>query len=287
MTYAVPFRSAVVAFAGLLFGVPVVSAQTMRTTTVTRQRHGEKSLNAKIDFGAGMLTLRAGTSPALYRMSLRYDAERFSPVSRFSSADNQLVLGVQNVGTGGLRVSSRRHLEQNATVELSPEVDLSLDVTFGAVEAALDFGGLRITDARIRTTASKSSLHFSRPNRAACSTLELNAGAAEFEALKLGNSGCREITFDGGVGEVTLDMSGAWPSDARLIARVAVGGLTLRLPRNAGVELTVDRFLASFSPAGFTRRGSSYFSDGFEGKTRHLRIGITSKVGDVKVEWVN
>lgn len=287
MTPAVAPRSAILALAGVLLLAPALCAQNMRTTSVTRQRHGENTLSAQIDFGAGSLTLRAGTTAALYRMTLVYDAERFSPVSRFTTANNRLILGVQNVGNGGIRVSSKRHLEQKAVVELSPEVDLSLDVAFGAVEAALDLGGLRITDARIRTTASKSSLRFSQPNRASCSTLELNAGAAEFEALNLGNSGCREISFDGGIGEVTLDLTGAWPNDARLMARVAIGGLTLRLPRNVGVELTVNRFLASFNPAGFTRRGSSYFSEGFEAKARHVRIGITSKVGDVSVQWVN
>lgn len=264
-----------------------LAAQTMRSTTVTRQRHETRDLNARIDFAAGTLTLRAARGSALYRMNLQYDAERFSPVSRFDPATGELTLGVQNIGNGGLRVSSRRHLQQNAVVELSPDVNLSLDVSFGAVEAGMDLGGLRLTDARIRTAASQSSLRFSRPNRALCSSLELNAGAAKFEAVGLGNSGCREIRFDGGVGEVTLDLTGQWPADARLVANVAVGGLTLRLPRQVGVELVVDRFLASFNPVGFTRRGSSYISEGYDGRERHLRIEIKTTVGGINVEWVN
>jgi hypothetical protein len=259
----------------------------MRSTTVTRQRGATRDLNAKIEFAAGTLTLRAARGAALYRMDLRYDADRFSPVSRFDAATGGLVLGVQNVGNSGLRVSSRRHLEQNAVVELSPEVNLSLDVSFGAVEAGMDLGGLRLTDARIRTAASQSSVRFSQPNTAVCSSLELNAGAAKFEALALGNSGCKEIRFDGGVGEVTLDLTGEWVTDSRLVANVKVGGLTLRLPRQLGVELVVDRFLASFNPVGFTRKGPGYFSEGYDTKERHLRIEIKSTVGDINLEWVN
>ena len=259
----------------------------MRSTSVARHRHGEKALNARIEFSAGTVTLRAAKSPALYRMDLLYDIERFAPVSRYTGAGNRLALGVENVGNAGLRVSSRRHLQQNAVIELSPDVNLSLEIVFGAVEAGLELGGLRLTDGRIRTTASKSTVRFSRPNLAVCSSLELNAGAAEFEAVMLGNSGCREIRFDGGVGEVTLDLSGQWASDARLVAKVAVGGLTLRLPRGVGVTLSVDRFLASFTPAGFTRRGDIYFSDGYDETTRHLTVEITSKVGEINVEWVN
>lgn len=272
---------------GLAIFTTPLAGQTMRSTTVTRQRHAIKDLNARIEFAAGTLTLRAARGTTLYSMNLQYDADRYSPVSRFDAATNGLVLGVQNVGNSGLRVSSKRHLQQNAVVELSPEVNLSLDVTFGAVEAGIDLGGLRLTDARIRTAASQSSLRFSQPNRAVCSSLELNAGAAKFEAVALGNSGCQEIRFDGGVGEVTLDLTGQWVSDSRLVANVAVGGLTLRLPRQLGVELVVDRFLASFNPVGFSRKGSSYFSEGYDGRDRHLRIEIKTTVGDINVEWVN
>lgn len=264
-----------------------LAAQTMRSTTVTRQRHGIGDLNARIEFAAGTLTLRAARGSALYGMSLQYDADRYSPVSRFDPSSKGLVLGVQNVGNSGLRVSSKRHLQQNAVIELSPEVNLSLDLSFGAVEAGVDLGGLRLTDARIRTAASQTSVRFSQPNRAVCSSLELNAGAAKFEAVALGNSGCQEIRFDGGIGEVTLDLTGQWVADSRLVANVAVGGLTLRLPRQLGVELVVDRFLASFNPVGFTRKGSSYFSEGYDGRERHLRIEIKTTVGDINVEWVN
>ena len=264
-----------------------LAAQTMRSTTVTRQRPGIGDLNARIEFAAGTLTLRAARGSALYGMSLQYDADRYSPVSRFDPSSKGLVLGVQNVGNSGLRVSSKRHLQQNAVIELSPEVNLSLDLSFGAVEAGVDLGGLKLTDARIRTAASQTSVRFSQPNRAVCSSLELNAGAAKFEAVALGNSGCQEIRFDGGIGEVTLDLTGQWVADSRLVANVAVGGLTLRLPRQLGVELVVDRFLASFNPVGFTRKGSSYFSEGYDGRERHLRIEIKTTVGDINVEWVN
>lgn len=282
-----PLRATLGTVAALIVVASPLAAQTMRSTTVTRQRHDLGDMNARIEFAAGTLTLRAARNTALYSMNLQYDADRYSPVSRFDPAGNNLVLGVQNVGNSGLRVSSKRHLQQNATVELSPEVNLSLDLRFGAVEAGIDLGGLRLTDARIRTAASQTSVRFSQPNRAVCSSLELNAGAAKFEAVALGNSGCQEIRFDGGVGEVTLDLTGQWAGDSRLVANVAVGGLTLRLPRQLGVELVVDRFLASFNPVGFIRKGSSYFSDDYDSRERHLRVEIKTTVGDINVEWVN
>ena len=280
-------RHLLLALAGILLFPVVFHGQTMRSTSVSRQQHGEKEFSAKIDFAAGTITLRPASTGTLYSMRLRYDAERYAPLSRFNADTRRVDLGTQSVGDGGLRVSNRQHLAQDAVIELSPSADLALDANLGAAEAGLELGGLRITEARIRTAASKTTLRFSSPNQAVCRTLELNAGAAEFQALQLGNSGCREIGFEGGIGDVTLDLTGAWPADAHVSARVSMSGLTIRVPRAVGVRLTVSRFLASFSPAGFTRNEGGYVSDGYESRTRHLTIDISSTVGDINIVWVN
>ena len=90
-----------------LFATPV-AGQTMRSTTVTRQRHAIKDLNARIEFVAGTLTLRAAHGATLYSMNLQYDADRYSPVSQFDAGTASLVLGVRNVGNSGLRVPGCR-----------------------------------------------------------------------------------------------------------------------------------------------------------------------------------
>ena len=66
---------------------------------------------------------------------------------------------------------------------------------------------------------------------------------------------------------------------------MAVGELTLRLPRNVGVRLELDRFLASFDPAGLVRTGNAFQSSGYEQAERRLDIEVTTAVGGVEVEW--
>ena len=65
-----------------------------------------------------------------------------------------------------------------------------------------------------------------------------------------------------------------------------MGELTLRLPRNVGVRLTLDRFLVSFDPAGLVRTGDAFQSPGYERAERTLDIDVTTAVGGVKVEWL-
>lgn len=259
--------------------------QSIRHLTVSKQYHQQEELKARIEFAAGHLQIQPGPRTLLYRMTLAYDEERFVPISRLDATENELVLGLDRRGSGGLRVSSREHLEQEAEIELSPDVDLSLDVDLGAVDATLELGGLRLKNGRIATAASRAVTRFSRPNPGRCESLALNAGAADFSVVGLGNSRCRKTVFEGGIGTVNLELSGAWAEDGELNIRLAVGELTLRVPKALGVELTLEKFLSSFQPSGFVQEGKTYRSVGYAQAERKIRIDITSAVGGVNVEW--
>jgi hypothetical protein len=263
------------------------AAQTMRETTVSRQQQGERELRARINFSAGTLHLVPAPRGLLYRMTLAWDPERFSPVGEWNAPGREVTLGVRSVGGTGLKVSSRHQLEQHAVVELPTDIDVSVDAQVGAVEADLELGGLRLTDATVRTDASRSVVRFSRPNQVACRLLEMSGGATNFVAYDLANSRCEDIRFEGGVGDVTLDLSGEWTIDAQVRVKITLGEVTLLLPRDLGVALTVNRFLASLDAAGFTRADGRYLSPGYEAATRHLNITVSVAVGGLRVDWAD
>jgi hypothetical protein len=207
-------------------------------------------------------------------------------VSDYDAARGAVELGLQPSGQGGLRVRSKGQLRQTASVTFSPKNDLSLAVALGAVDGDLELGGLRLTDLKVEAGASRATVRFSQPNATRCRAASLSAGAAELSVVGLGNSRCDRIAFEGGVGRVTLDFSGAWTSNAAVSVRMALGGVTLRLPRQIGVRITPDKFLASFEAQGLVRRGSSYLSPGYDQAPRHLDIEMTTAVGGVTVDWL-
>jgi hypothetical protein len=273
--------------AALVLYAAAAQAQTMRPFTTFRQMHGETRLNARFEYAAGSLHIAPGSPSQLYRMDLSYDADRFVPVSDFEAASGTVVLGLRAAGTGGVRVVSRHQLRQVASVGISPRVDLALDLTLGAVDAEVELGGLRVTDLDLRTGASRAVIRFSRPNATRCRHATFSAGAAEISVLGLGNSRCDEIDFEGGMGSLTLDFSGTWSSSTRVEVRMAVGALTLRLPRQAGVRISMDKFLASFEPAGLVPRGDAFVSENYDRAARRLDLEITTAVGGVGVEWLD
>lgn len=274
------------AFASAVAFPVQLAAQQMRDFTTSRQLHGESRLVTRLEFAAGSLRLLPGPRDNLYRMRLTYDADRFIPLSRFDAAAGAVRLGLENSGRTGLRVSSRGHLDQSATITLSPAVMLGLDLALGAVDADLELGGLRLGELRMKTGASRSVVRFSQPNRARCSSAAFEAGAAEIALLLLGNSRCETISFEGGMGTATIDLSGRWTSNATIRISMTAGGLTLRLPRDLGIRVRMARFLSSFPADEWTRQGDSYLSPGYAETTRRVDIDLSTTLGDVNVEWL-
>jgi hypothetical protein len=262
-------------------------AQAMRPFATFRQMHGETRLAARLEYAAGSLRLGPGEPGELYRMDLSYDNDRFVPLSDFDAPRGAVVLGLRASGEAGVRVVSRNQLEQVAAVEFSPRVDLALDVTLGAVDAEVELGGLRVSSLELQTGASRSRVRFSQPNLVRCRRAGFSAGAAELTIMGLGNSRCDEIGFDGGMGKVTLDFSGAWTSSSQVRVKMAMGELTLRLPRKVGVRITMDKFLSSFEPVGFVRKGEAFQSPNYDRSERHLDLALTTAMGGVKVEWTD
>ena len=271
---------------GLCLWAGAVQAQTMRPFSTFRQLHGETRLNARVEYGAGSLRLEPGQPGELYRMNLSYDQDRFVPVSDFDASSRTVVLGLRAAGQGGVRVVSRNQLRQLASIAISPRADLALELSLGAVDADVELGGLRISDLDLKTGASRATVRFSRPNGMRCRHAAFSAGAAEVSVFGLGNSRCDEIEFEGGIGKVLLDFGGVWSSSAHVAVKMAVGELTLRLPRQVGVRITMDKFLASFEPAGLARRGDAFQSSNYDRASHRLDLEISTAVGDVSVEWV-
>jgi hypothetical protein len=271
---------------GLCMWAGAAQAQTMRPFTTFRQLHGETRLNARVEYGAGSLRVEPGQPGELYRMNLSYDQDRFVPVSDFDASSRTVILGLRAAGQGGVRVVSRNQLRQLASIAISPRADLALDLSLGAVDADVELGGLRISDLDLKTGASRATVRFSRPNGMRCRHATFSAGAAEVSVFGLGNSRCDEIEFEGGIGKVLLDFGGVWSSSAHVAVKMAVGELTLRLPRQVGVRITMDKFLASFEPAGLARRGDAFQSSNYDRASHRLDLEISTAVGEVSVEWV-
>jgi hypothetical protein len=210
---------------------------------------------------------------------MRYDANAFEPQIRY--------------GGNTLRVSiGEGHMRRNVkggelSLRLGPQAPLDLNLQFGAAEASLDVGGLRVRDLTVQTGASATTLTVSRPNLEVCDRVDIDVGAARFEATGLGNLNARNLELSGGVGEVILDFTGQWRGNMDAKIDMGLGSLTIRVPRGLGVQVQKEGLLAGFDSQGLIKRGNVYYSEGFDRAQHRLAIRLNAAFGSVKVDWTN
>lgn len=261
---------------------PAAAAQDWRTVARSRAVAGEEELNVEIAYGAGRLALLPAGPGVLYRANLRYDAQLFRPTVEY--ADGQLEIGVEGSDRGG---RTRNVRGGELEVALPTDVPVGLELKFGAAEATLDLGGIPLRRAQISTGASKTTLSVSRMNPIACEVVELEIGAAQFEAIGLGNLGAERFRLKGGIGDVTLDFTGAWERDMEATIGMGLGSLALRVPRGLGVSVRKGGVLAGFDSQGLVKRGDVYFSENWEEADRRLTVDLDASLGAIRVVWVD
>ena len=254
--------------------------QDWQTLSLNRGMAGEQQMRVDVEYGAGRLSVAAGTTEQLYQARLRYDASAFEPVTSYS--DGQLQIGMKDAELRG------RKLEAGSLdLQLNPNVALDLDLAFGAAEAKIDLGGLRVRSLEISTGASKTDLAFSQLNPIAAERVVLQVGAAQFIATGLGNANTGRLSVEGGVGDIDLDFTGALPSDMNISVEMGLGHLTLRLPREVGVRIQKDGILSSIKGAALVQRGNVYYSPDYDSAERRLHFDIDAAFNAISVILVD
>lgn len=275
-----------------LAGVSAISVavpcpgQAMRTFSASRPVAAERFLHVTLDFSGGTLVLLPAATGQLYAIKLNYDADHSSPIQRYDPRTGILRLGVESTGSNGIRVTSRRQLEQTARIEFAPDVPLVLYANLGAGDASLDLGGMTLTELNLHGTASRATVDFSQPTRGGCKSATFTVGAAELDVRHLAAAGCAAVRVDGAIGSVSLAFDGAWRRDGTLTVDLSMGGLTLKVPRGTGVRVAAERFLAPFDGQGFVRNGNTWTTPGFDQAPQKLRVELKAAMVGIEVRWI-
>jgi hypothetical protein len=273
---------AAAALAGVV-SVPL-GAQPYKTTVETRRVSGP--LVVEVAFAVGDLYVHPADNGRSYRVAMTYREDLFEPTVRFDPDGGRLAVKLEG-NRSELDLDDVDADDQELDLALPRGIPLDLDLSFGAIEAEIELGGLTLRSARVQTGASETTVSFATPTQGACDRLAFAVGAAEFEALQIGNSGCREVSLEGAVGEMHLDFTGRrWSGETRLHVKVGLGEVRISVPEEVGVRMNTSRFLASVSQVGLVRRGSSYESPGFDRAPARLVIEVDAALGSIALERV-
>ena len=267
---------------GGTFGVAPLVAQSWRSLDIARQVADSTSMAVQVVYGTGMFGLRGTSSPLLYRMQLRYDASRTQPRHTFDAATRKLQLGVQK---SDVRFTGRNDGESGQLqVELSRVAPLDLTLDLGAVEADLDLTGLKLSRLHLESGASDGKLRFDSLNSTRMSLLQVSLGAASFRGERLANANARDIRVDAGVGNVELDFGGQWTQDIDLRVEVTLGVVTIHVPSDVGVHVSLRKTVASFDHQGLIERDGAWVSPNWESAPHKLRVAAETTFGKLTID---
>jgi hypothetical protein len=274
----------VLALCAPLLSASAQSDPRWRTLDLSRQLRDTAPQRIKVQYDAGRVDVRSTDAALLYGMRLRYDELRASPLHRYDAEQHSTVLGLESLGNS-VRTSSSRHDDSGELRLVLPRtIPLDLDMEFGGTQATLELGGLALQSARLECGATEATLAFTTPNRTHMRELDVGVGAAEFTALHLANANADLIRVRGGVGSVDLDFGGTWTRDLEVSTRLAIGGLTLRVPDDVGLHLEVRRVAASFDHEGLVKRDDGWYSRNWDTATHKLHVRAETVIGQIEIQ---
>jgi len=269
----------------LLLLVGMGATQQVSHFEDNRPLEKEKELQVKVHFSRGDFSLSAGEEGEVYNLELNYDSRALSRSIDYHTIGERGVLDVEVRRKRGFKL--RKYPETSLYLKLTPALPTSIELSMGACEGTIDLSGLRIVDLEIDVGAGEMEVYFDQPNPESLRQMKIEAGVGELEVHSLGNSNCQLILFEGGLGEFLLDFSGDWQRDARAEIEMGLGDLTVRLPRDLGVKLMVDKsFMTSLSIDSFVKNGNEYISQNYEKARYHLTLTIEAGIGDVTIKWI-
>jgi len=118
-------------------------------------------------------------------------------------------------------------------------------------------------------------------------SIDVDVGAASFEARNLANANTSSIRVHGGVGSVELDFGGQWSQDVAANVDLSLGKLTLHVPRDVGVRVEIEKFFAAFDQQGLQKRGDAYYTDNWDQAKYHLRLRAETTFGGIEFDRAN
>jgi hypothetical protein len=261
--------------------VPTLEAGEMQDERETIPLSDAESATVEIVFTAGELEIGAGASGQLFSGHFQYNVEQWAPEVTYENG----VLTVEQSGEDWGIPTANVHNEWK--LGFTSEIPLDIDLEAGAGEGELDFTGLQLTALDLDLGAGHFEVRFDEPNDVEMSDLRVNTGASKLEVTGIGHAGPEQVSVQGGVGDMILDFTGAWPRSADVQITAGVGSVTLRLPDNVGVRVETQGGLSNVEVSDFELVDDAYVNDALGQAQIELHIQVTTGIGNLRLIQVS
>lgn len=210
--------------------------------------------------------------PGLYEFVHEVTGDEDDPVVRISLRPRYSMLRRL------LTLEDMDEFENRLTVYLPPDLDLSLTCDISKGTSDLDLTGLALSALDLDLSMGEHDLRLDEPNPIAMEDLQVHLSMGEFSARQLGNARFRNARIEGSMGEMRVDLTGAYVQDAEVRAGFTMGEASLRLPSDIHVD--VSRRVMIGEASGGRQPELEIPAD-----APHLVVVGSMTLGELRVTW--
>ncbi len=233
--------------------LPVVDAEDTETSTALETRRfssfaellaatGGRVVRVELDLDFGDFDVKRGEPGSGIMVETKYDARAFRFTEEFTEGpDGGGVMKIKAGPKGGrmglMLRGAGRGPKNFVTIKLPPDVPLDLAGQIGIGETHLELGGLLLRSVDLDLGTGDHELSFSEPLLAPMESFSIGKSVGELRVELLGNASPSTVDINLGLGELDVDLEGAWVSDATVALRNRVGELQVSPPSTAHVAM--------------------------------------------------
>ncbi len=237
-----------------------------------------------LDLRMGSFSIRPGPADQPIRVDADFDAGAFELEEELTTSEDgawtyQVSFGGKR-GIFGMILGGRRHNVDNRIDVVIPRghpIDLVVKAGLGELEA--DLGGLWLRSADFEFGAGDHFLEFRDPLPYPMESFRVDASVGSVEVRELGNASPKSVEVDQGIGELLLDLKGAWRNDAEVDVDFGIGECRLWLPDDVRVDL--KRARVALGESSVDRPRSKPLPD----DAPTLTVRTSGGIGEVRLEY--
>jgi N-terminal domain of toast_rack, DUF2154 len=232
---------------------------------------GQAIPDLTLEVTGGQLELAPGSEAQLLEGTIIYNVEQLMP--EITTQGSTIAIRPQgDIGLGGLTTSG---LENSWDLKLGP-APMRLTIEAAGAEGNIELGNLSLRELTIDQGGANFELSYSQPNRIPMDTFNFTGGVSIATLTGLANSRARQMRFNGGAGDYTLNFEGELEADMQVNIEGGVGSLTIIVPPDTGAELSLgDTSLSNIDVSGAWQQEQNRYLIAGEGP----RIIIEVKMG--------
>ena len=232
-----------------------------------------------LDLNRGEFEIRAGAPGAPIRLEGEYDAGRFELEESYESyGETGWIYRVSFDQRGvGLRPFIQHDEQENRVRLILPrDVPIVLEGRVGIGQSTLELGGLWIVGVDLDVSLGEHRVSFDEPLAIPMGRFRIDGSVGVLEVDELGNASPREAWIKHSIGEIGVDLRGAWRRDAEVDVVCGIGPCDVRVPKDVNIDLLRAGVMIGES-SGPGRRTDP------EPGAPTLKLSVSGSIGEVRV----